>query len=154
MNTVQRIAKNTGMLFASRIASYILCFFFVMYTARYLGAEGFGVLSFALAFTGIFGVFTDLGLQQLTVREVARDKSLAGKYLGNIAVMKVILVIITFGLIAIFINHLGYPEQTIRVFYLFALSVIFVSFSQMFYSTFQAYEKMEYVSAMLKMEVN
>jgi len=46
--------------------------------------------SFALAFTGIFGVFADVGLRQLTVREVARDKSLAGKYLlvqGNIYIL-------------------------------------------------------------------
>jgi len=92
MNTVQRIAKNTGVLLVSQIASYILGFFFIMYTARYLSAEGFGILSFALAFTAIFAVFSDLDLSMLAVREVARDKSLAGKYLGNIAVMKVILV--------------------------------------------------------------
>ena len=85
MNTVQRIAKNTGVLLISQIASYILGFFFIIYTARYLGAEGFDVLSFALAFTGIFGVFSDLGLSTLTVREVARDKTQASKYLGNIA---------------------------------------------------------------------
>ena len=90
MNTVQRIAKNTGVLLVSQIANYIIGFFFVMYTACYLGAKGFGILSFALAFTGIFGVFSDLGLSTLTVREVARDKSLAVKYLGNIAVMKLI----------------------------------------------------------------
>jgi len=118
----------------------------VMYTARYLGAAGFGILSFALAFTGIFGVFSDLGLSTLTVREVARDKTLASKYLGNITVMKIILVIITFGLIALTINLLGYPEQTIKVVYLVALSVIFGAFSNMFNSIFQAYEKMEYVS--------
>ena len=117
-----------------------------MYTARYLGAAGFGILSFALAFTGIFGVFSDLGLRQLTVREVARDKSLASKYLGNIAVMKIFLVVITFGLIALTINLLGYPEQTIKVVYLVALSIIFSAFSGMFYSIFQAYEKMEYQS--------
>jgi O-antigen/teichoic acid export membrane protein len=40
-----------------------------------------------LPLLGIFGVFTDLGISPLTVREVARDKSLAGKYLNNIAVM-------------------------------------------------------------------
>ncbi len=34
-------------------------------------------ISFALAFTGIFGVFSDLGLSTLTVREVAMDKILA-----------------------------------------------------------------------------
>ena len=79
MNTVQRIAKNTGVLLASQVVSYMLGFFFVMYTARYLGAGGFGVLSFALAFTGIFGVFADLGLRQLTVREVARGESLEGR---------------------------------------------------------------------------
>ena len=61
MNTVQRIAKNSLVLLASNIISKILSFFYVMYIARYLGAEGFGILSFALAFTGMFGVFADMG---------------------------------------------------------------------------------------------
>ena len=117
-----------------------------MYTARYLGAEGFGILSFAMAFTGIFGVFSNLGLGALTVREVARDKSLARKYLGNIAVMKIILVVTTFGLIALAVNLLGYPEQVSKVVYLITLSIVFGAFSNMFYSIFQAYEKMEYVA--------
>jgi len=46
MNTVKRIAKNTGVLLVSQIASYILGFFFIMYTARYLGAAGFGINPF------------------------------------------------------------------------------------------------------------
>jgi len=146
MNTVQRIAKNTAVLLAATIISKVLSFFYVMYTARYLGAEGFGILSFALAFTGIFGVLTDLGLSPLTVREVARDKSSAKKYLNNISVMKAILVTITFALIAIVINLLGYPEQTIKVVYLISLSVVFNSFTGMFYSIFRAFEKMEYQS--------
>lgn len=146
MNTVRRIAKNILVLFVAQIVSMGLGFFYILYTARYLGAEGFGVLSFALAFTGIFGVFADFGLNTLTTREVARNKLLAGKYLGNIAVMKVVLAIITFCLIALAINFLGYQEQTIIVVYLVALSIIFTAFIGMFNSIFQAYEKMEYVS--------
>ena len=146
MNTVQRITKNIAVLLISRITNYILNFLFFMYTARYLGAEGFGILSFALAFTGIFGVFTDLGLRQLTIREVARNKSLAGKYLANISVIKVILAAITFGLMTVVINLLEYPKKTIEVVYLIALSVIFSAFTQIFNSIFQAFEKMEYVS--------
>lgn len=146
MNTVQRIAKNTVILLAADIISKVLGFFYIMYTARYLGVEGFGILSFALAFTGMFGVFTDLGLGQLTVREVARDKSIAKKYLNNISVIKTILVTITFALIVIVINLLGYPEQTIKVVYLISLSVVFNSFTGIFYSIFQAFEKMEYQS--------
>ena len=146
MSAIRRIVKNAGLLFVSQVISRLLAFFYVMYTARYLGAKGFGILSFALAFTGIFGVLADLGLGQLTIREVARNKSLAGKYITNISVIKVILATITFGLIVLVINLLGYPEQTIKVVYIIALSVIFSAFTGMFNSVFQAFEKMEYVS--------
>ena len=144
MSTVQRIAKNAGVLLTAQVASYLLAFFYMMYTARYLGPASFGILSFALAFTGIFAVFGDLGLRPLTVREVARDKSLAPKYLANVSLMKIIFVAITFGLIALTINLLGYPEETIKVVYLLALFVIFQAFTQMFYSIFQAFERMEF----------
>jgi len=143
---VRRVVKNTAMLLISDVIGKIFMFFFVIYTARYLGAEGFGTLSFALAFTGIFSIFANLGLQQLTVREVARDKSLASKYLANVISMKLILVIITFGLIALAINLMDYPEKTIHVVYLLALYVIFNAFIQIFYSIFQSFEKMVYQS--------
>ena len=82
MGTTQRIAKNTGVLLLADAIGKIFMFFFVIYTARYLGVAGFGILSFALAFTGIFGIFSDLGLQQLAIREIARNKSLVERYIG------------------------------------------------------------------------
>ena len=144
MSTVRSIAKNTSVLLVTQVVSYLLAFFYMMYTARYLGAAGFGILSFALAFTGIFSIFADLGLSTLTAREVARDKSLTSKYLVNVSLMRIILSTITFGLIALTINLMGYPEETIKVVYLLGLYVIFTAFTQMFYSVFQAYERMEY----------
>ena len=80
MTTAKRIVKNAGLLLASHVTSKVLHLLHVMYTARYLGAEGFGILSFALAYTGIFGALTDLGLRSLTVREVARDASRGRSY--------------------------------------------------------------------------
>jgi len=146
MNTIQRITKNTALLMLARLAGHFLSFLYGMYTARYLGVEGFGILSFGLAFTGIFGTLTNLGLGSLTVREVARKKSSAEKYLGNITVMKSILVAITFGLIVLAINLLGYPEKTTKVVYLLGLSIVCGAFREMFDSIFQAFEKMEYNS--------
>lgn len=146
MTTVRRIAKNTGVLFVSQLLSYVLGFFYIVYIARYLGAEGFGVLSFALAFTGIFGVLADLGLSKLIVREVARDKSLVNKYLGNALSMKIILAVFTLILVTLVVNLLNYPQQIVNVVYIIALSIIFTSFSQLFYSVFQVYEKIEYQS--------
>ena len=144
MNTVQRIVKNTGVLFATKVATFLLSLFYTVYLARYLGAGGFGIWSFALAFTGLFGVFSDIGLYQLTIREIARDKSLTSKYLANVSAMRLILVTIVFGLIALTINLLGKPEQTIKVVYFVAFGSFFGVFSQIFTSIFQAYERMEY----------
>lgn len=146
MSTARKIAKNTMFLMISQVISYVLAFFYMIYIARYLGADGFGILSFALAFTGIFSILADLGLNTLTVREIARDKLLTGKYLINVVSMKIILSVFTFGMIAVIINSLGYPQETVNVVYFVALSVILTAFSGIFYSIFQAHEKMEYQS--------
>ncbi len=144
MSTVRRIAKNTIFLLVSQVINLLLAFLYMTYIARYLGPSGFGVLSFALAFTGIFAVFADFGLQLLITREVARDKNLAQKYLANFSLMKIILAVFAYGLIAVIINLMGYPWQTIQVVYLLGVYVICGAFTQLFYSTFQAYERMEF----------
>ena len=54
----KKTAKNAGILFVANIISKALNFLYVVYLARYLGAGGFGIISFALAFTLILGVFT------------------------------------------------------------------------------------------------
>ena len=144
MNVAQRILKNTGILSVAQIISYILVFFYTIYIARYLGAEGFGILSFAIAIVGIFTILTDLGISTLTVRDVARDRSLGPKYLGNGLVIKVILAVVSFGLIALAVNLLNYPSETITVVYFIALSTIFGSIASFIFSIFQAHEKMEF----------
>ena len=146
MSRVRTLAKNTTILLIANIVSYLLGFFTTLYTARYLGVEGFGILSLALSLTGIFGVFTDLGLSTLTTREVSRNKSLAGKYIANTAIIKVILAFLTFGLIALVVYIIGYPKTVTTVVYLITLSVIVGAFSGIFNSIFQAFEKMEYMS--------
>jgi O-antigen/teichoic acid export membrane protein len=145
MSAIHRVAKNTGVLFVSTIITFILGFLYMIYIARYLGPEVYGILSFAIAFTIIFGILADLGLSQLMVRELSRDKSLASKYLGNTIVMKIIASIITFLLIILIVNLIHETIINMVVIYLIALSVLINSFSQIFYSVFQSYEKMEFL---------
>lgn len=146
LNTVQKITKNTIALAISSVANLVIGFFFTMYVARYLGVDGFGILSFALALTAIFGVLTHVGINQLAIREVARDKSLAVKYLANMTALKIILAAVTFGSIALTVKMMGYPAQTAIVIYIIALSVIADAFTLSFLSIFQAYERMEFVT--------
>lgn len=146
MSTLQRIAKNTAVMLIAQVLSFVVGFFSVMFTARYLGAENYGVLSFALAFTGMFGILTDLGVGTLATREIARDKSLTAKYFINFSVIKAIAVAATFALIALTINLMNYPQQTITVVYLAGLALVMTAFSQIFSGIFVAYERMEYHS--------
>ncbi len=147
MNTIQRIAKNMTVLFIARIASMLFGFFYVMYTARYLGPANYGILSFALALSGIFGVIANFGLDPLTVREVARDKSLARKYLANGIVLKLIFGSLTFLIVFSVVNLLGYPEITRKVVYIITLSTIIAGISNLFNDIYQAFERMEFMSA-------
>ncbi|MTK63825.1 MAG: flippase [Methanobacterium sp.] len=146
MNTVQKISKNVGLVFISQILTYILAFFTVIYTARYLGAGGFGVLSLGLSFGAIFGVFVDMGLSTLIVRELARDKSLSGKYIINSFLMKIILAIVTFALVFFTVQLIGYDPLESLIIYLITISVIISSFYTLLNAIFQADEKMEYLS--------
>jgi O-antigen/teichoic acid export membrane protein len=144
MNTITRIAKNTAVLIISQIIGYILSFFYTIYLARYLGPTNFGVLTFAIAVTAIFSIVTDFGLSSLMVREIARNKSILRKYVKNIVLIKIIVVLISYGLMALIVNIIGFPRDTIIVVYFLGLSILFQTFAQMIYAVFQALEKMEY----------
>ena len=144
MSTVQRIAKNTASLFAAQAVIAVLGLVLSILIARTLGDVEFGNYSFALAFTAIFAIFLDLGFNRLIVREVARDKSAAPKYLGNIAIVKGALSIVVFGLIALTINLMNYPHDVTMAVLIFGLYIIFIAFGDLSRATFRAFERMEY----------
>ncbi len=146
MNTAERIARNASVFFIANVVNLLLGFISLSLTGRYLGAELFGVLSLAVAFSGMFGFISDLGLSTLTTREIARDSSLISKYVGNTAVMRILLTIFTFSLIAGTAAVLGYAPQTIYVISIVAVSLVFTNLTAMYNSVFQALEKMRYQS--------
>ena len=144
MNIIQRIAKNTLALFIAQLVVSILSIILSIYIARNLGDVIFGRYSFALAFTAFFAIFSSLGYDTLLVREVARDKSQANKYVSNILLIRSVLSIIFFVLLVILINLMNYPFYTKSVVYLFGIYTLLSSLSDVFRSTFRAFEKMEY----------
>lgn len=144
MGTVRRIAKNTLALFAAQFFIAILSLVLSIFIARNLGDVTFGKYSFALAFVAIFTVFSDLGYNTLLIRDVARAKDQASKYLSNIISIRALLSIVIFALIFIIINVMDYPADTKNVIYLFGVYTLLVSLSNIFRVTFRAFEKMEY----------
>jgi O-antigen/teichoic acid export membrane protein len=144
MNTIQTIAKNTGVLAIAQAITMVLGLVLVIFIARSIGAVDFGKLGFAQSFTALLMVFASIGLGQVTIRELARHKELTPKYLGNILAIKLILAVVTFALIALIINLMHYPSDTTTVVYLIGISALLGSFSGFLRGIFRAFERMEY----------
>lgn len=146
MNVVQRIAKNTLALFIAQFVVTILSMLLSIFIARLLGSSVFGEYSFILAFTAFFVIFSDLGYNLLLIRTVARDKTQANRYAGNILGLRAVLSLIIFISIVITINILNYPLHIKGIIYLFGIYSILGSLSGVFKVTFRAFERMEYES--------
>lgn len=142
----QTIAKNIFWLALSEIIPKAVVAVLAMITARYLGVEGFGKFSFAFSFALVFSVIVDFGFVPFTTREVARDESLAKKFLENISTVKVILSVVAFGAIFIVLGFLKKPSDVMVLVLFSAIWMIIQSFARFFQSIFRASEKMEYVA--------
>lgn len=144
MTVVQRIAKNTLALFIAQIIVSVSSIILSVFIARSLGDVAFGKYSFALAFVSFYAIFLDLGYNTLLVREVARSKENASKYVSNMVSFRLILSLIIFVLVVVTITVMGYPSETKNIVYLFGIYVLLSAFSDVFKLTFRAFERMKY----------
>ncbi len=138
------ITKNTSWLLFSDILTKALSFFLTILIARYLGVSDFGVYGFVLAFVGLFAFLPDFGLSTLLNREVAYDKDQAKKYLENFIVVKLIIGLFTFLIIAVIINSIDKPVNVVNLVYLGVVFILLDSYALFFRAVFRAFEKMEY----------
>ena len=144
MSVARKIARNTALLMIASLFTNIMALLWTIYTARYLGTAGFGTLSAALALTGIFSVLADLGMSTYATREVARDNEKTRKLLGNIALIKCFLAVITVSLLYITVLFKEIPPQSVSVFMIIGGYMLFTSFTALFNAIFQGHQKMEF----------
>jgi O-antigen/teichoic acid export membrane protein len=85
------VARNSVFATFSQLALKIVTFAFSVYVVRRLGGENFGQYSAVMAFVGIFAIFSELGIVQYAIREIARDRSKATYFLWNHIFLRVIL---------------------------------------------------------------
>lgn len=146
MNQVQRIVKNIGVTGLGQVITAFMGFILLIYLARFLGEADFGKYNFALSLTTLLATFTDLGVNQLLVREIARERDQSARYVNNAVLLKVPLSVLTMG-VTVFISWIMGLEGDIKVIvYLFGAYNILLTISGTYLSLFQAWERMEYVT--------
>jgi len=146
MSSVKRVARNTSLLTIGQVISYGESAIYAILVARYLGAEGLGVLNFGLALVAVFSILATFGLTTLIVREVAKDGGLASKYMANLIPVQVLLALATVALIVALVNIIGYSQEIIYVVYILSVGIIVSTLSTLLLALFQAFERLEYQS--------
>ncbi len=110
--------KNTSWLFFGRILQMVISLLVGVYVVRYLGPSRYGLLSYAVAFVGLFSATASLGLDRIVVRELVKTPKKRDELLGTAFWLKVIGVIIMGMTILIgvqFTNNDGFTNLLIAI---------------------------------------
>ena len=87
---LQKAIGNSGWLMFEKILRMAVGLLVNVWIARYLGPENFGMLSYAIAFAGLFLPLVTLGLDEIVVRNVVRDPAIRDETLGTAFIIKLI----------------------------------------------------------------
>jgi len=144
LSTVRRVARNTGIIIVGDIVFRLISLVVTIYLARYLGTAGFGKYNFVFAYLAFFNILTDLGFQQILIREMSRDPSITPKLIGNAYIIRLMLTVTAIISSIVVISLMSYPADTTTYVYIASLTLLFISFSDFYRTIFEANLRMEY----------
>jgi O-antigen/teichoic acid export membrane protein len=140
-----KIADNIGWLFFDKVLRMGVGLLVGVWVARYLGPEQFGLLNFALAFTGLFGAIATLGLQGIVVRDIVRDPDGAKATLGTAAILHLLGGFLTFLLILFTIAQLRPDDPLARTIVAILGSMMLLKVSQIAVYWFESQVQSKYI---------
>ncbi len=85
-----KVASNTFWLCADRLLRMGMGLVVGVWVTRYLGPEQFGLLSFAGAFVALFTPLTTLGLENVAVRDIVRNRADKDEILGTVITLRLL----------------------------------------------------------------
>ena len=140
MSEIKTLFKNVSWVTTSQVIVNLCAFFWTIAIARYLGVNDYGILSFAISFTVLLGMGTDIGMSTFATREISKDRSKTHKFINNVLPFKIILSIALFIVTALILILLGYNKLTIEVALIISIETIFICMIKFIGGVFQAYE--------------
>lgn len=139
-------------MMGGQVITWVSSFVLMSFLPRFLGAEAYGKLFFAISINSIAGLLTDLGLTMLLVKEIARDRSKVNSLVANGLALRSIAWTISTIITALFVILSGYPTETIKIVMILALANWFVGMSEIIHRVFNGLERLEYRSICLIVE--
>lgn len=148
MSTLKRLTGNFAYSVGGHFIESCVSLFLLAIIARYLQPERFGIFAFAMAFVQMFYFLADIGLVRLLVREIARYREQAARYLGAALISRVLLLLIVAPVLVVTINLVSSSPEAITAVYMLTLWITLRLFSTVYGGLFQAFERMEFDSGL------
>ncbi len=141
-----KVVKNATWIIVSKIVQSLLGLIVNMFTSRYLGPSGYGLISYAASVVAFVVPIMRLGLDSILVQEVVNDSENEGKIVGTSIGMSFFSSFFTVGGVILFVSVANAGEkETIIVCALYSLLLIAQSIELIHY-WFQAKLKSQYTS--------
>ncbi|MCE5195258.1 MAG: flippase [Nitrospiraceae bacterium] len=125
---LQKILANTGWLFLDKVVRMGIGLFVWVWIARYLGAEQFGILSYAMAFVALFGAFSNLGMDGIVVRDIVKEPEHTNEILGSTFILRIVGGLSALVLTILVISFMR-PNDTLTIWLVGIISIGFVFLS-------------------------
>jgi O-antigen/teichoic acid export membrane protein len=121
-------AANTSWMMAEQMLRIISGLLVGIWVARYLGPEQFGLFSYVLAFTAIFGGIAKLGLDGILVRNLITQPELKDTWLGTAFWLKVVGAFLVISMIALIVPFTSNDATTNFYIFIISTGLLFQSF--------------------------
>ena len=127
-DSASMIVKNIGWAVTGKLVTLLGSFVVGIFVARYLGPEQYGLMSYVISYVAIFQVIATFGLDNIEIREEAKNKDERDAIIGTAFVLKLIFAILTIALIFMVITLSKTDSFTKWMIMLYSLTIVFSCF--------------------------
>ncbi len=146
---VQRVARNSAAILVARVSSMAARLIATMALARYLGTALFGDYNYIAAIVGTFELLSDLGLNQIAIREIAKRRDKADEYFGDVLMLKGFMTLISLTILVVAANVTPGDPRVRAGIYLYGLSASLNYLVNTYFVLYRAYERMHYEALLI-----
>ncbi len=139
-------------MFVAQIITWTSSFFLMMFLPRYLGANAYGRLYFAISLTMLGGLIIDLGFSNYFVKEVARDRTKVNLFFINGIGLRIIAWLVAMAIMFLYVYFTGYTSELLTLILILGFQKLLETISDLAHRIFQSFERLSYRSAAVIIE--
>jgi O-antigen/teichoic acid export membrane protein len=137
MSLGKKIAKNTIIHASGKLIGSVVGVLIVIFLTRYLGTEGYGFYTTAMAYLFFFSTLGDFGLYLVTVNEMSRNGIDQKKFFSNVFTLRFLSGLLLISVANILIWFFPYSSEVKWATIILSGSVFLMMIDQILVSLFQ-----------------